>query len=240
MIQTRKEELQRKIDLLYFIYQTKLITIDQAQRVGFFKTYLAAQKYIYRLVTAEMLSPIERNLTEKNVYTLDIKGLVFLREKLSLIKQGELIEDQFKGMYKNIKLRKVSFNRASIQHDLKVNDILIYFKKHKAITDYITDYFLRRVMSLRGQRYAIPDLEVKEPGGRAIMEFENTPKKTKALKDDIRDYKAYYKNRKVYFIIKSPRVDFYKAICERENLKHYSIGIFENHIYTEKVKKFNP
>ena len=135
---------------------------------------------------------------------------------------------------------KIKINLNQIDHDLIITDLLIYFLQKKGITEYKTDFVIRREMyKERGQKrlYRIPDLIVKEPAGMALIEFENTPRQKTRILKDIKDYLAYYprfeagqttKNYyRVYFIVKAGRVNFYHKLAEQGNLRKYTIATFD-------------
>jgi dipeptidyl aminopeptidase/acylaminoacyl peptidase len=203
-----KEEIEkRQIEILYFIYQNKVVLIRHIEKM-FFNTYERTQKYMQNLEKCGYLKSIRIHLTAEKAFYLSYKAIIELRQK-------------------GLDLDRYKVNPRELEHDLRVIDILIYFiKNYKGLKSYKTDYFLRKERSKDQQRYRIPDFTIEDEEGTSLVEYQASPKNKQQILAYAEDYKSYWPGYSIIFVVPPTRVKTYKEVFEG-NLDHYHICTFD-------------
>jgi len=125
----------------------------------------------------------------------------------------------------NTTRQKINIREAV--HDLKVNDILIWFIKNHEVS-YKTDFILRQERGKNEQNVRIPDLIVYNKQGKlSLIECQESDKSKETIIKYIEDYKSYYAGQHVYFVVKTGKANYYKQIFSN-NFSDYSICDFND------------
>lgn len=194
-VMTREEIETRQTEILYFIYQNKVVLIKHIEKM-FFNTYERAKKYMQNLEKCGYLKSIRIHLTAEKAFFLSYKTIVELREK-------------------GLNVDRYKVNPRELEHDLKVIDVLIYFiKNYKGIKGYKTDYFLRRERNSEQLRYRIPDFTIEDKSGQSLIEYQASPKTKKQIHAYAEDYKSYWPGYSIIFVVPPTRAKTYKDVFE--------------------------
>jgi hypothetical protein len=217
---SKQEVSQRQADILYNLYENRVMTLEQFINVGYFKNISTAKHYFINLekkglIKSKFAIIDSSNYKPSKVLYLSSAGFMTLLDK------GKKTGDT---NLQALKKYALASSEMQLRHDIHVVDIIIELVNSDRIDDYRTELFLRREMNRTKKHYRIPDFEFTDKAGKKfIVELELSQRTFKQLCKAMEDYKTYWKERGLIFVINEAWINNYIKALEHENIKHYEI-----------------
>jgi hypothetical protein len=220
-----EEVMQRQSDILYNLYENRVMTLEQFINVGYFKNKSTTKYYFINLekkglVKSKFAIIDTKNYKPSKVLYLSYAGF------LSLLDKGKKTGDT---NLQGIKQYSLASSEMQLRHDINVVDIIVDLVNSDRVDDYKTELFLRREMNRAKKHYRIPDFEFTDKAGKKyIVELELSQRTFKQLCQAMDDYRAYWKEHTLMFVINEPWINNYIKALEHENIKHYEIYVLKD------------
>lgn len=204
----KETTLERGKEILKFIYYSKIVSIKNIENM-FFNTYTTAKFYLNNLRDKGLLKSMKiPGLIKSQIYFLSYKGITHLKDL-------------------GVDTTRQKINMRESVHDLKVNDILVWFIKNMGVS-YKTDFMLRQARGKNEQSVRIPDLIICDKDKKlGLIECQESDKSKETILKYIEDYKSYYPEHHIFFVVKPGKANYYQKIFS-ENTTNYSICDFED------------